>query len=393
MINGSRGEHGLPVTRIARWTAAGRAAVATLGVVGPDAMRLVGQHLELASGQRLEDVRCGNVVLGRWISSVGSGEELVVCCHRPDHVEVHCHGGEAALQVIQDSLLQSGCILDGSLVPGQSDDPISVQAWEAMILARTRRGALLMLSQYHGALRKELNRARDALEQGDVREAVQCLEELERWGDLGCHVTNGWKVGLVGPPNAGKSSLVNALLGFRRSIVDDQPGTTRDLVSADTAWDGWPVQLIDTAGLRETSESLEQEGVDRVWERQGEIDLLLLVFPGDQPWSPDAQRLHEAFPHALIVYNKSDLGRTSSGPTGPAGLATSAVTGAGLDVLIEQVLQRLVPSSPRTEAALPFTEVQVSLVRELLGDLASGCVEDAIRRLGDFLQVGSCFPD
>ena len=379
----------LPETRVARLTAVGRSAVATVGVFGPDATEQVSQYFRPASGRQLEEIPCGKIVFGCWVSPSGPGEELVVCRQRTDHVAVHCHGGDAAVQKIQDALVASGCVVDAgqSWMTSEKQDPLSIAAWESMIEARTRRGALLMLAQYHGALRHRLDEILLAMRSGKQDVARAGLQQLGRWVDVGLHVTEPWKVALLGPPNAGKSSLVNALLGFHRSIVHDQPGTTRDLVSTHTAWDGWPVQLMDTAGLRDDAEGLEQAGINKVWQQHAEVDLVLLVFEGQLEWSGDCQRLYESFPSALVVYNKSDLTDEVDVRDRPAGILTSTVTGEGLESLIEKMLTQLVPESPGPAEAIPFTERQELLIRELLQLLDKEHFEDAIGRLDRFLCV------
>ena len=90
---------------------------------------------------------------------------------------------------------------------------------------------------------------------------------------------------IAGPPNVGKSSLINALLGFQRAIVFDLPGTTRDVVTAVTALDGWPVELSDTAGLRSSDDPLELAGIEQAHRQAAAADCLLLVFDASQPWS------------------------------------------------------------------------------------------------------------
>ncbi len=90
---------------------------------------------------------------------------------------------------------------------------------------------------------------------------VAHLDAVLRWTDLGTHLATPWRVVLAGAPNVGKSSLINALLGYGRAIVFDQPGTTRDVVTADAAIEGWPITLADTAGLHDASDATESAGI------------------------------------------------------------------------------------------------------------------------------------
>src|SRR5207244_11945531 len=101
-----------------------------------------------------------------------------------------------------------------------------------------------------GAVGPAVDAARAALRRGDAMEAGRLLDELARYAGVGRHLTAPWRVAVAGAPNVGKSSLVNALAGYQRSVVAPTPGTTRDVVTALLAIDGWPVELADTAGLR-----------------------------------------------------------------------------------------------------------------------------------------------
>ena len=103
------------------------------------------------------------------------------------------------------------------------------------------------------------------------------LDALIERGALGLRLLSGWKVVLIGRPNVGKSRLLNALSGFRRAIVDELPGTTRDVVAFRTAFGGWPVELADTAGIRATPDEVEHLGIERAKEELRTADLVLLV--------------------------------------------------------------------------------------------------------------------
>jgi tRNA modification GTPase len=169
----------------------------------------------------------------------------------------------------------------------------------------------------------------------------------------------------------GKSSLINALVGYRRAIVHATAGTTRDVVSATTAIDGWPVELSDTAGLRQAEPAgggpsampdqrdVNQAAVELAQRQLAEADLVVLVFDESQPWSRADQALWKSRPEAMVVHNKCDLPRADEPPR-PEGLVTSALTGEGVERLVQAIGGRLVPEAPRPGAAVPFAEDQIA---------------------------------
>jgi tRNA modification GTPase len=177
------------------------------------------------------------------------------------------------------------------------------------------------------------------------------------------HPSRPWQVVVAGQPNVGKSSLVNAIAGYQRAIVHSTPGTTRDIVSVQTAMDGWPVEISDTAGLRETDEEIERAGLELARQKILTADLVVLVFDNSLPWSMHNQTFVEAYPAGLLVYNKSDLPR-APGPR-PSGLELSAMQSAGIDGLCHEIAGRLVPHPPPPGAAVPFETGQIEQIRGL----------------------------
>ncbi len=139
-------------------------------------------------------------------------------------------------------------------------------------------------------------------------------------------INEGISVALVGAVNVGKSSLLNALVGAERALVDDQPGTTRDYVEARVEWDGIAVTLIDTAGLRDTGDDVERRGIALGEARVAAADVVVVVDDGS---GADASRFGD---RAVVVHSKADLRPAL------AGLATSARTGQGLEALRRQIL-------------------------------------------------------
>jgi len=168
---------------------------------------------------------------------------------------------------------------------------------------------------------------------GELRALAERTRELAAGFRHGRAVQQGITVALVGAVNAGKSSLLNALVGNERAIVAAEPGTTRDYLEAATVWNGVAVTLIDTAGLRPTADAIEARGIELGSRRVESADVVVVVNDGATAWD-DGSRYRD---RAVLVRSKADLG-TGSG-SGSDSIATSAVTGAGLEVLKARVLE------------------------------------------------------
>jgi tRNA modification GTPase len=242
-----------------------------------------------------------------------------------------------------------------------------------------------LLDQLQGALRRELAEIAHiaAVNAEEARNRLQALLDRSR---LGLHLTTAWRIVLAGRPNVGKSSLINALLGYTRAIVFEQPGTTRDVVTATGAIDGWPVEFSDTAGLRDASDALEAAGIERARDRMAAADLLLLVFDRSQPWTGEDAALLARWPQAIVVYNKSDL-PAAEGSDCPRGIVVSALTRQGMDELLDGIARQLVPAPPAPGSAVPFTQRQVQLLRDACRLLERGELLDFQQRLR--LAVGT----
>ena len=164
----------------------------------------------------------------------------------------------------------------------------------------------------------------DFIEEGDVKRALnQLLEEIDivfKKAEQGCLLQEGITAVIVGPPNAGKSSLLNALSGESLAIVTDTPGTTRDVLRHHIHIDGLPMHLLDTAGLHCSRDAVEQEGIRRAQEQINKADVLLLVVDGTQvPWGEELKGLSLfldkslALPPVVILRNKADLSMETIG--------------------------------------------------------------------------------
>ena len=355
--------------------------MAVIAVEGADATEYVARHFVPAAGKPLTSFPLGRINFGRWEQADGKGEEIIVCRTGETSLEVNCHGGLAAARAIMNALATGGAVEQSpeAWATRHSRDSIEAEAWLALAEARTARTAAILLAQYRGALRQAIELTIDELTSGDSVVAAQRLAMLLERGHIGLHLTKPWRVVFAGPPNVGKSSLTNCLLGYERSIVFGEPGTTRDLLSAPTAFDGWPMELTDTAGLRESEDAIELEGVSRATRFLAEADLTVLVFDATCDWDARQEQLRARYPKALLVVNKCDL-RDASG-TETDFLATSALTGSGVPELMQQIVTRLVPREMVPGDAVPFTPRQMQAIAAALRAVDDGQVSHAVEML------------
>jgi len=371
----------METTRAVVLTPPGRGAIAVVLVAGPKAAQFVAAVFRPANPRPWLELPVGKIAFGRW--GTEPGEEVVVTKIAPQRIEIHCHGGVAAAQAICDSLQQQGAeILTWTAwLQLEAADPITATAQMALAAATTGKTAAILLDQAEGALGKACQRVLAALALEQVAVAETEISALLALAPVGLHLTSPFRVVLAGPPNVGKSSLINALLGFERAIVFDEPGTTRDVVRATTAFDGWPVELSDTAGLRESHDPIEQQGVARAQEQLRTADAVVLVFDATISWSDDCTQLVARWPNAVVVRNKSDL---VNEPIAGPGMAISAKTSRGLAELQQVILQKLIPQAPPRGAAVPFTREQIewlTAARQFLTANELPAAAAAVRRM------------
>lgn len=292
-----------------------------------------------------------------------------------DLVEIAAHGSPVVLNL----LLRRGLELGARLAePGEFTqraflagriDLTQAEAVRDLIEAQTLTQARLAASQMGGALSRRvapvkqsllelialleagIDFADDDVDVAPETEIARRIEELqpplstlEATFARGRIVHDGLTLAIVGRPNAGKSSLFNRLVERDRAIVTSTPGTTRDLVTERISLDGIPVELVDTAGLRESLEEAEQLGIARSREALADAAIVLVVLDATQPLNEEEHRLLEAAEGrpALVAVNKSDLKNGASPAHATAGVPmqeTSALTGEGISSLRKRILE------------------------------------------------------
>jgi tRNA modification GTPase len=335
----------MSATHVAVLTPPGSAAVAVLAVRGPAAWPVIRELFRTTRGDSLSAPPAG-FQLGR----IGdrNSDEVILSAHNANSFEIHCHGGRQVVSWLLD-LIRSRGIAESD--PSQLG---IVNPWDLLPLARTPRTAAILLDQARGAYASAVELVARG---GPKADATRCL--LRRNARVGQHLVDPWKIAIAGPPNAGKSSLLNALAGFDRSVVSPIPGTTRDAVSVSLAFDGWPVDLFDTAGLRDTPDAFEREGTARARSAIAESDLILWVVdatgPGPASAAEIAAPLAVSPDRVLVVLNKMDIADVSPAEIPVNAVPASAVTSFGLSDLAVRLVAALVPEPPQLGDPVPFT--------------------------------------
>ncbi|VAW18903.1 tRNA-5-carboxymethylaminomethyl-2-thiouridine(34)synthesis protein MnmE [hydrothermal vent metagenome] len=357
-------------------TAPGRSGIAVIRVSGP----VAGKALRALGGSLDRPRQAGLVSLVDPGTSERLDRALTLWFAGPasftgeDVAEFHIHGGRAVVAAVVDALGQMpgleaaapGGFTRQAFANGKLD-LTEVEGLADLIGAETEAQRRMALRQMEGGLsdiyeawRRELvglmahveadiDFADEDVPQDLTRSAMGGMEALavamtRHLNDdkRGERLRAGFRIVLAGPPNAGKSSLLNALARRDVAIVSPEPGTTRDLIDVALDLGGYPVEVTDTAGIRDTEGAIEKEGVRRALTRADNADLVLWLRPADRADAPAAPRDLQG--DVLDVVTKCDLA------TGPAdGLGVSIVSGAGLETLID-ILQS------RAEAGLAGSE-------------------------------------
>ncbi len=363
------------IAAIATAVAAGAGSVAIVRVSGPQAEAIGRQLFQPAGQQSWESHR----VLYGHVSDPANGdvidEVLLLLMRAPRSftretvVEFHGHGGLVAVQRLLQLVLSAGA---RRALPGEFSqraflngrlDLTRAEAISELVSARSRRAAQLAMAGLDGGLQQRIDGLREQLLDqlcelearvdfeedlptldgaavcSAINEVQQTLDQLVLDGQQAQLLRDGLRVAIIGRPNVGKSSLLNALSGQERAIVTDLPGTTRDLLDYDLVLHGVPITLVDTAGIRSTADRVEQLGIERSRAALASADAVVLLYDLSCGWTPEDTELRNEVADAtplLVVGNKCDLAADAAAPED---LAISARGGLGLTELTTALLK------------------------------------------------------
>jgi len=396
----------IPETIAAVSTPIGEGGIGIVRLSGPDAIHVVDALFRSSRGVSLASVATHTIHHGTIHDGERRLDEVLVSVMRAprtytreDIVEINCHGGVVATRAVLDAVLSSGvrmaergeftkrAYVNGRISLDQAKAVLDI------VRARSRLGLEAAVDRLGGRFTQALAGIRNDMAgvladleveidypDLDVElEAIAprigaCLDAVDGLlakAETGRVIREGLTVAIVGKPNVGKSTLLNALLAEERAIVTPIPGTTRDTIEEDASLEGIPVRWIDTAGLRDADHPVEVEGVRRTRAAMNRADLLLLMVDASEPKSreDDVVLTLDADVPSLLVLNKSDLPSVwETAPDGPwrKALRVSARTGDGLEDLRDEILGALVSGQlPTRNSVLLLDTWERDLLRRL----------------------------
>ncbi len=367
-------------------TPLGESGIGAIRISGPDAYAVGDKIFKSKSAVPLKERRDRSIQYGTIVDENGTciDEVLALIMKGPhsytaeDVLEIQCHGGREALESILQLILRSGARManpgeftERAFVNGRID-LAQAEAVMDVIQAKSRAGLTSAVSQLEGRLSKVINKTRKELTElvtrlevmidypeedlediavpdvsGALQEMQEKLQHMLEESQNGRMIRDGVMAAIAGTPNAGKSSLLNRFLQEERAIVTDVPGTTRDVLEEWITLRGVPVCLVDTAGIRETDDTVEKIGVSRARRYLDRADIILAVIDGSRPLTDEDKDILQsaADKNVIIVLNKTDLPSVMTSQDlsayGFPICPISASTGDGLEELKDRLLQEV----------------------------------------------------
>jgi tRNA modification GTPase len=358
----------------------GTGAISTIEVIGDGAAAVIERIFEPAGGQPIP-LEPGRIVLGTIADGDETIDQVVLGCAGAEDFAINCHGNPLIVEMIMELLDRQGAelisaeqLLAKRLSGKEGLNTIAAEARLAQAKAMTLQGTKIILNQIEGGLNERACRWLENMDGIGLEQIKAEAEEILSDSRTARLIINGCTAVITGPPNSGKSTLLNYLCGKQKAIVTDIKGTTRDWVSARCQVGPLSVELIDTAGLDESlTESPDSEVARAAQQRSVEFlekaDLVLLVLDSTEPTTQVDEDMCErlAAKKILTAINKCDLpGRLQSDELPPVlkdSVRISAKFGTGIENLVQKIPQTCGADDFASKSAVCVTERQEALLK------------------------------
>lgn len=361
-------------------TGRGSGAIATIELVGNGAEAILAR-LVRRPGEKPLDSTAGQILLGHVFDGDEAVDQVTVGCESPGVFAIHCHGNPLIVERIMGllrrndvELLTAEEMLAKMLATQPSLKSIAAEAKLALTTVKTIAGAEILAYQVESGLSAKVRQWRHELDKTSLAQIAAEAEQILRNSGPARLIIGGCTIALIGPPNTGKSTLLNALAGREKAVVTDIRGTTRDWVSAQIHIPPLAATVIDTAGLDpslashgEIDRAAQQKSVEMI----GRADPVLLVLDISQPADQVSKALVDKLfdKRTIVVLNKADLHERFESDSLPAYLGQpvriSAKQGAGIEDLIHAIHETCHVADFDARAAVVFTDRQRILLERL----------------------------
>lgn len=361
-------------------TGSGAGAIATIQLCGRSAHVVLAQIFQ-PSGNRAPIFRTGRILLGHIVDGRDSIDQVTIGCERTGTFAIHCHGNpiivERIMKLLQScgvELLAAESLLANVLAAERPGDSIAIEARLALTKVKTVEGARIIATQMEGGLSERVRQWSCGMDSVWRSEIADQARQILRDSEVARPIVAGGTIALVGPPNTGKSTLLNVLAGCEKAIVTDVSGTTRDWVASEILMGPLAATVIDTAGfdvVAARDDEIDGAAQARSVEILRTADLVLLVLDLSRPeFGIDAKLLETlAGKRVLTVLNKSDLPPRLDPAALPARLdepvRISAKQATGLDDLIGAIGRTLGVADLDPYTPIAFTPRQRALLERL----------------------------
>jgi len=425
-------------------SAVGEAGIGIVRLSGKEAINIANRVFKGVKNKELIQAENRKLNYGHIIDEEGRiiDEVLIVYMKAPytytreDVVEIYCHGGIIPVRKVLELLLRKGArlaepgeftkraFLNGRLDLSQAEAVIDI------IRAKTDKSFQVSMNQLEGNLSKKITELRDQVlnmiahveasidfPEDDIEEityeelenmahrVIEGIKELLNTANSGKILRDGLNTVILGKPNVGKSSLLNALLRENRAIVTDIPGTTRDIIEEFISIDGIPLKIVDTAGIRETEDIVEKIGVDRAKESIELADLIIAVFDASRELTEEDYNIIDLIKgkKSIAIFNKTDLPNsyTMEDLRKLLGhieiIEASIANGIGIDKLEEKIKEMFYSGSLELDSTVVVTNIRhknqlekalrnmESALEDIRANIPLDCIEVDLRDCWDNL--------
>lgn len=425
-------------------SAVGEAGIGIVRLSGKEAINIANRVFKCVKNKELIQAENRKLNYGHIIDEEGRiiDEVLIVYMKAPytytreDVVEIYCHGGIIPVRKVLELLLRKGArlaepgeftkraFLNGRLDLSQAEAVIDI------IRAKTDKSFQVSMNQLEGNLSKKITELRDQVlnmiahveasidfPEDDIEEityeelenmahrVIEGIKELLNTANSGKILRDGLNTVILGKPNVGKSSLLNALLRENRAIVTDIPGTTRDIIEEFISIDGIPLKIVDTAGIRETEDIVEKIGVDRAKESIELADLIIAVFDASRELTEEDYNIIDLIKgkKSIAIFNKTDLPNsyTMEDLRKLLGhieiIEASIANGIGIDKLEEKIKEMFYSGSLELDSTVVVTNIRhknqlekalrnmESALEDIRANIPLDCIEVDLRDCWDNL--------